>query len=80
MVWTVPVMSTSHPAPLSEVSATFLVELRAVREWAVYAGDTRKAVLAGMLLDALTAEGYGSAAARDRTPLTPSPGLIGEAE
>jgi hypothetical protein len=43
-------MSTSHPAPLSEVSATFLVELRAVRAWAVYAGDTRKAVLAGMLL------------------------------
>jgi hypothetical protein len=43
-------MEASHPAPLSEVSAAFLVELRAVRAWAVYSGDTRKAVLAGMLL------------------------------
>jgi hypothetical protein len=43
-----------HPSPLSEVSAAFLVELRAVRAWAVYSGDTRKAVLAGMLLVELT--------------------------
>ena len=51
------VMSTSHPSPLSEVSTGFLVELRAVRTWAVYAGETRKAVLAGMLLRELEAGG-----------------------